>query len=685
MKGFRLPKLLCALLLPLAMLLAPVAHSGPSHPTRVVPRKPDLPALTLADEKSEGQRAIDLLGARLPEVAAHYRKSPDQLGSLLLNDSTHKIDRRGRLFVEDVLPAQALLPAAAASIGISGALVPSNQTFLLHSHIGAKRTIYLNFTGAILTGTAWNNIAAATQLIAQPFDMDGAPNSFNSAELERVQYIWQRVAEDYAPFDVDVTTAPPTADQLTRSSTSDDIYGTTVLITNRTGVYDCICGGVSFVGVFDDIGDGLKPALVFYDALGSDEKFVAEAAAHEAGHNVGLSHDGQGLNVYYAGHGLGLTSWAPIMGVSYSANLTQWSKGEYLDANNVEDDFLVMGDNGLPLRLDQDGDEAGSATALHAIAPPTTTTDYSIEGVIERAADVDVFSFSAGPGPAVFSLTGAARATNLDAALELRDINGNLLASDNAADLLDANISANLPANGTYFVAVKGVGKGDPLVDGYTDYASVGQYALSGSVPTVVGIPPDAFISVFPFTGAAPLTSTFSSGASFDNDGTIVSYRWTFGDGTTATGTDVTHTFAAAGTYLVGLLVTDNSGLSGTRSVPIVVTPPVPVVPMYISDFIMSVFSVRERSYAQASILVRNASTGAPVPGAVVSGKWTGLVPGTATATADSSGFVTINSRLTEKRGTFIFTVTDVTASGFSYQSNLNIKTSDSIRTLKRR
>ena len=49
-----------------------------------------------------------------------------------------------------------------------------------------------------------------------------------SLSLCLVQYIWQRVAEDYAPFDVDVTTQVPAPDALTRTDSLDNVYGTTV-------------------------------------------------------------------------------------------------------------------------------------------------------------------------------------------------------------------------------------------------------------------------------------------------------------------------------------------------------------------------------------------------------------------------------------------------------------------------
>ncbi len=63
----------------------------------------------------------------------------------------------------------------------------------------------------------------------------------------------------------------------------------------------------------------------------------------------------------------------------------------------------------------------------------------------------------------------------------------------------------------------------------------------------------------------------FDASASFDIDGTISSYAWTFGDGSTGTGLTIWHRFATAGTYLVTLMVTDNQGAQSARSQSILV------------------------------------------------------------------------------------------------------------------
>lgn len=77
---------------------------------------------------------------------------------------------------------------------------------------------------------------------------------------------------------------------------------------------------------------------------------------------------------------------------------------------------------------------------------------------------------------------------------------------------------------------------------------------------------PVAKLAASTLSGTAPLTVNFDGAGSSDPDGTIVSYRWNFGDGTTATGPYVTHTYSGSGNYSVTLTVTDDDGASATAS-----------------------------------------------------------------------------------------------------------------------
>ena len=91
----------------------------------------------------------------------------------------------------------------------------------------------------------------------------------------------------------------------------------------------------------------------------------------------------------------------------------------------------------------------------------------------------------------------------------------------------------------------------------------------------VANTPPIASITPSATTGEAPLTVTFDGSGSSDSDGTISTYTWNFGDGSSMTGKQVSHTFTDAGTFTASLQVTDDKGMTSTTSIPIIATAPV--------------------------------------------------------------------------------------------------------------
>ncbi len=70
------------------------------------------------------------------------------------------------------------------------------------------------------------------------------------------------------------------------------------------------------------------------------------------------------------------------------------------------------------------------------------------------------------------------------------------------------------------------------------------------------------------------LTCSFDGSTSSDPDGSVASYAWNFGDGTTGTGAASSKTYASAGTRTVTLTVTDNGGATGSTSQPVTTTAP---------------------------------------------------------------------------------------------------------------
>jgi len=76
-----------------------------------------------------------------------------------------------------------------------------------------------------------------------------------------------------------------------------------------------------------------------------------------------------------------------------------------------------------------------------------------------------------------------------------------------------------------------------------------------------------------PYNGFVLQEITFNGSKSFDLDGTIMNYRWDFGDGTTEDGSTITHTYYSSGSYSVTLTVTDNQGRNGTSETRVTIYP----------------------------------------------------------------------------------------------------------------
>ncbi len=81
-----------------------------------------------------------------------------------------------------------------------------------------------------------------------------------------------------------------------------------------------------------------------------------------------------------------------------------------------------------------------------------------------------------------------------------------------------------------------------------------------------------------PYTGMVGTAVSFSGAGSSDPQGEALTYAWNFGDGSTGTGPNPSHTYTAPGTYTVMLAVTNTSGLMGgtTSKATIAAAPPLP-------------------------------------------------------------------------------------------------------------
>jgi hypothetical protein len=429
-----------------------------------------------------------------------------------------KVDSNGGILYADTFKI-AEAPAPSESPSIAQAAVPVSpfpSGLIFHSRRGSANVLFLNFCGETVSNTEWNNVVGRTVIPAMAFSTDSDYTTFSDAEQVAIKRVWERVAEDYAPFDIDVTTERPATfnNRIAQA-----------LITRTTDANGAAnpysdSGGVAYVNMFNTTSySKYRPAWIYQDNLANAESFIAEAASHEIGHNLGLSHDGTtDGNAYYGGHGSSDTSWGPLMGTGYNRNVSQWSKGEYYLANNTQDDLAIIAGK-ISYRGDDHGNTASAATALTltggtnivSTTPETdpANTNSANKGVFERGTDVDVFSFITGSGSVRLNINpwimpSGTRGGNLDVMVELRDEAGNLLLTNNPATQTIAVIQTNL-TEGRYYLHVKNAGAGNPFSStptGYTPYGSIGQYFISGYIvaPTVFVAPPIAELQITDIT-----------------------------------------------------------------------------------------------------------------------------------------------------------------------------------------
>lgn len=642
-------------------------------------------------ENYQGQYAIDYMGQNLPKIAANYGLTPDKLKDLLLNDETVRFDSNNRMFYVDNTAGQQTDQLSDQQGTANGALLTGTATdnaplpiaspatlagtFKLHSKPGASKTIYLDFDGHTVANTAWSK----STIVAPPFDLGGNPAVFDNNELSNITSIWNRVSEDFIPFDVDVTTESPAADALLRSSAADNSYGTRVVVT-KTGTINCNCGGIAYVGVVTMVNNtAYQPAWVFQQSLANNEKYIAEAVSHEAGHNLGLIHDGQKTasvsTSYYSGHGSGATAWAPIMGIGYYKNVTQWDHGVYPGANNQQDDIAVLASHGILPRTDVVGNTFATASSLTNIDTGITANIQTF-GVIETSSDVDMYMLDTAGGVVNLTVSPAAKGANLDTQLTLYKTDGTVITSSAPAITLSATISTTVPA-GIYYLAVSGSGHALVGADyGYPSYGSLGQYQITGSYATANNaIPPTAVLTASTLTGPASLTVSFSASNSIGN-GSIVGTLWSFGDGTTSTSPNPVHTYTTVGTFTPTLTVTNQYNLSDTKSVQITATVP-PLPTLHAASVALTVSKMSKvNANARVSIKVVDAN-GHPVPNANVKGTWSGAFMGTLSSKTALNGTVVHTSNVINlgKKASGAYKIISISAPGYTYNPTQNAKT----------
>lgn len=338
----------------------------------------------------------------------------------------------------------------------------------LESNPGASGVLYLDFDGETVTDPNWNG---GSTIVAAPAVVGGV-----AITNTQITDVWNRVAEDFRPFDVNVTTDRSVYDSAPVGARA------LCVVTPTDTWYPSSVGGVAFLRSYRGPAAGFASTVPCWVFNNSSTSVIALTCSHELGHMVGLRHDGTPTLTYYGGHDSGTTSWGPLMGAPWGRSVTQWSIGDYTGANNQEDDFLIVSDiiqdggAATGYVVDEAGATTGTATAL-AIAGTV-----SQPGIISSRTDVDYFMFKTAGGTANITASPIAVDGNLDIELTLMDSTGTVLTtSPIQANSLAGNVTRVL-TSGTYYLGVRGKGRAasSPVL-GYSNYGSAGYYNLTGS------------------------------------------------------------------------------------------------------------------------------------------------------------------------------------------------------------
>lgn len=356
------------------------------------------------------------------------------------------------------------------------------NTFRLETLPDADFTIALDFTGHLRGADAGGDqreFANWPAFNTDNVDPDGF-DYFTDEELAEIQRLWQGVAEDFAPFNINVTTVETPADKIIQSGPNDTTYGYRVLMSQRANG--------NRVGGYADF----SPADFSREKINVVFNRDSTTVSHELGHSFILYHAGTAVApgetpIYYQRQiGTGATAFTPIMGSAFSSTggVTQWSNGNYVGARDDNrdsgffDQIAVIGAQ-AGFRADDHGNATASATPLKFDGEGLS----SEWGFIDTRQDEDFFSFTSTGGNIEIEVTPFLDNPNLDSSVTLwrvfEDSGAQWVATDSPESFLVSGFSTTLSA-GNYVLVVDGV-KGP---NNTSDYGSLGFYNLDVRMET---------------------------------------------------------------------------------------------------------------------------------------------------------------------------------------------------------
>lgn len=350
-------------------------------------------------------------------------------------------------------------------------IVPSLLVPAMNSLPNAPVSIYLDFDGHVESSN-WNN---GNSFTTPAFTVDNDALNFDAEELRRIEEIWYRMSEDFAPWSINVTTVEPAA--INDFESLRVVFGGDGAWSS-TGAY-----GLAFLNSFNNSASN---SVFVFTAIDSWPKNAAVAGSHEVGHAFGLNHQSTDANTndYRSGD----SRLGPIMGTPYAGLRDTWDNGPSFGAGGLQDDMALIS-RVANQTVSYRPDDYGSTRLTASLLPASQTGVVDFTGILETNTDSDFFYFDADAGPVTFTLEGLNvnnfypglnlnPGSNLDAIIRLYDSTGTLLVEDDPSNSLGGSITYTV-STGRYYLEVTST----------DEYGSVGQYSVDGSYTPMPGVP----------------------------------------------------------------------------------------------------------------------------------------------------------------------------------------------------
>jgi len=278
------------------------------------------------------------------------------------------------------------------------------------------------------------------------------------------------------------------------------------------------------------LGDFFPPdAMIWYKKINDTAGYVRYAVTMPPGSQFGKSGSGTLATIIFTVDSIGES---PL----------------YLIADKPPHHILLNHKGQYIIHSEYDG--YFSSVAVHDVAV-IDVKPYPTEVLVGESLTINVTVWNQGDFTETFNVTAYYASVPIDTQTVVSlgvGATTTLKFTWNTTDIAEGNYTIRAEASAV-------VGEGDTADNTYVD-----------GIVTIT-LPLKAPLASFTYTPADPAvgeTVTFDASASYDPDGTIVSYSWDFGDGASGSGITTTHVYAAGGTYTVALTAIDNEGLNST-------------------------------------------------------------------------------------------------------------------------